>query len=118
LRPGQRWSTQLAPFLTKKPSIQESLILINNMLPTRIWVTEVLWRLEDKLRDAITLYVLYEEAEKSEQSWNAFYGAAVELFEAATQGIYPLKGRMLDFYEFTANYASSPDNSDMIFIFF
>jgi len=98
------WSTQLAPFLTKKPSIQESLSLINNMLPTRIWVTELPWRLEDKLRYAITLYGLYEEAEKSEQSWNAFYSAAVELFEAATKGIYPLKGQMLDFYEFTAVY--------------
>ena len=98
------WSTQLVPFLTKKPSIQESLILINNMLPTRIWVTELPWRLEDKLRYAITLYGLYEEAEKSEQSWNAFYSAAVELFETATQGIYPLKGQMLDFYEFTAVY--------------
>ena len=98
------WSTQLAPFLTKKSSIQESLILINNMLPTRIWVSELPWRLEDKLRYTITLYGLYEEAEKSEQSWNAFYNAAVELFEAATKGIYPLKGQMLDFYEFTAVY--------------
>jgi len=98
------WSTQLTPFLTKKPSIQESLILINNMLPTRIWVTEFPWRLEDKLRYTITLYGLYEEAEKNEQSWNAFYSAAVELFEAATQSIYPLKGKMLDFYEFTAVY--------------
>jgi len=98
------WSTQLAPFLTKKSSIQESLILINNMLPTRIWVSELPWRLEDKLRYTITLYGLYEEAEKSEKSWNAFYNAAVELFEAATKGIYPLKGQMLDFYEFTAVY--------------
>ena len=98
------WSTRLVPYLTKKPSIQESLILINNMLPTRIWVTELPWRLEDKLRHAITLYVLYEEALKSDQSWNAFYGAAVDLFEAATEGIYPLKGKMLDFYEFTAVY--------------
>lgn len=98
------WSAQLAPFLTRKPSIQESLILINNMLPTRIWVTELPWRLEDKLRDAITLYGLYEEAEKSEMSWNSFYSAAVELFAAATKGIYPLKRKMLDYYEFTAVY--------------
>ena len=98
------WSTRLAPFLNKKPTIQESLTLINNMLPTRIWVTELPWRLEDKLRHAITRYVLYQEAEKSEKSWNGFYSAAVELFELATKGIYPLKGKMLDFYEFTAVY--------------
>ena len=100
----QRWSTQLAPFLTKKPSIQESLAIINDMLPTRIWVTELPWRLKDKLQNAITLYGIYEEDLKSENAWKSFYRATVELFEAATNGIYPLSGKILDFYEFTAVY--------------
>ena len=98
------WSTQLAPFLTKKPSIQESLALINNMLPTRIWVTELPWRLKDELRNTITLYGIYEEDLKSENAWKSFYRSAVELFEAATNGIYPLSSKILDFYEFTAVY--------------
>jgi hypothetical protein len=103
-RQMRRWSSQLAPFLHKEPSIQESLILINNMLPTRIWVTELPWRLKDKLRNAITLYGIYEEDLKSEMAWKSVYRAAVELFKAATGGIYPINGKMLDFYEFTAVY--------------
>jgi len=100
----QRWSTQLAPFLNKKSSIQESLALINNMLPTRIWVTELTWRLKEKLQNAITLYGIYEEDLKSPVAWKSFYKAAVALFELATQGIYAITGKMLDFYEFTAVY--------------
>ena len=98
------WSSQLAAFLTKKPTIQESLTLINDMLPTRIWVTEVSWRLKDKLKEAITLYGIYEEDLKSSVAWRSFYQAAVAVFELATQGIYPLQGKTLDFYEFTAVY--------------
>ncbi len=103
-RQMRRWSTGLATFLNKKPTIQESLAIINNMLPTRIWVTELPWRLKDKLQNAITLYGIYEEDLKSENAWKSFYRAAVELFEAATNSIYPLSGKMLDFYEFTAVY--------------
>ena len=98
------WSTRLAPFLNKEPSIQESLVLINHMLPTRIWVTELSWRLKEKLQNAITLYGIYEEDLHSEVAWNSFYRAAMELFDLATEKIYPVKGKMLDFYEFTAVY--------------
>jgi hypothetical protein len=100
----RQWSTRLAPFLNKKPTIQESLVLINDMLPTRIWVTELTWRLKEKLKNAITLYGIYEEDLHSEVAWKSFYGAAKALFDLATQSIYPVKGKMLDFYEFTAVY--------------
>ncbi|MCG6881963.1 MAG: hypothetical protein LJE96_22810 [Deltaproteobacteria bacterium] len=100
----RQWSTRLMPLLNKKPSIQESLALINDMLPTRVWVTELPWRLEKKLQNAITLYGIYEEDLQSTVAWNSFYNAAVELFDFATQNIYPVKGKLLDFYEFTAVY--------------
>ena len=103
-RQVDQWSTQLAAFLNKKPSIQESLELINDMLPTRIWVTDLSWRLKEKLDHVITLYGVYEEDLQSQLVWKSFYQAAVELFELATQGIYPIKGKMLDVYEFTAIY--------------
>jgi hypothetical protein len=90
--------------LNKKPSIQESLALINDMLPSRIWVTELPWRLKEKLENAITLYGIFVEDSKSALAWNAFYKAAVELFDFATQNIYPVEGKTLDFYEFTAIY--------------
>ena len=100
----RQWSTRLMPLLNKRPSIQESLVLINDMLPTRVWVTELPWRLKEKLQNAITLYGVYEEDLQSTVAWNSFYNAAVELFDFATQNIYPVKGKMLDFYEFTAVY--------------
>ena len=103
-RQMRRWSTQLASFLNKKPTIQESLALINDMLPTRIWVSELPWQLKEKLDNAINLYAVYEEDLKSPVAWKSFYHAAVALFELATQGIYDLNGKILDFYEFTAVY--------------
>jgi len=103
-RQMRRWSTRLMPLLNKKPSIQESLSLINDMLPTRIWVTELSWRLKEKLQNAITLYGIYVEDLKSAAAWKSFYRAAIELFDLATGNIYPVKGKMLDYYEFTAVY--------------
>ncbi len=103
-RQMHQWSTRLMPLLNKKPSIQESLSLINDMLPTRVWVTELPWRLNEKLQNAITLYGIYVEDLKSAAAWNSFYRAAIELFDLATGNIYPVKGKMLGFYEFTAVY--------------
>ena len=114
-RQMRRWSSQLAPFLTKKPTIQESLNLINNMLPTRIWVTELSWRLKDKLRNAITLYGIYEEDNKSIMAWKSVYRAAVALFKAATNDVYPLHGKMLDFHEFTAVYPIGTLNQTAVY---
>jgi hypothetical protein len=62
------------------------------------------WRLKEKLQNAITLYGVYIEDLKSAAAWNSFYRAAIELFDLATENIYPVKGKMLDFYEFTAVY--------------
>jgi len=103
-RQMRQWSTRLMPLLNKEPSIQESLELINDMLPTRVWVTELPWRLKEKLQNAITRYGIYVEDRHSAMAWNSFYQATVELFDFATQNIYPVKGKTLDFYEFTAVY--------------
>jgi hypothetical protein len=114
-RQMRRWASQLAPFLTKKPTIQESLNLINNMLPTRIWVTELSWRLKDKLQNAITLYGIYEEDNKSIMAWKSVYRAAAALFKAATNDVYPLHGKMLDFHEFTAVYPIGTLNQTAVY---
>ncbi len=103
-REMHRWSEQLASFIHQKPTIQESLELINDMLPTRIWVTDLTWRLKEKLEKVITLYGVYLEDLQSSLVWRSFYKAAVELFQLATNGIYPVDGKMLDCYEFTAIY--------------
>jgi len=98
------WSSRLDPFLGKKPTMSEGLALINDMLPTRMRVSELSSGLRTQLKRVITLYAVYEEAKKGRIFWEKFYRAAVDLFEVATGNIYPLKGKMLDFYEFTAVY--------------
>ncbi len=98
------WSSLLDPFMGKKPTVEESLDLINQMLPTRMWVSELTPALTTRLQQAIVGYVLYEESEKGRLFWDKFYTAVVDLFETATGNIYPLKGTILDFNEFTAIY--------------
>jgi len=98
------WSSLLNPFLGKKPSMGECLNLINQMLPTRMWLSELLPGLRQKLNRSITRYAVYEEGQRKKIFWERFFQAAVDLFEAATGNLYPLKQCWLDFYEFTAIY--------------
>lgn len=105
------WSSLLNPYLGKKPSMAECLDLINQMLPTRMWLSELFTGLRAKLNRAITLYAVYEEGQRGKIFWDKFYAAAVDLFETATGGIYPLKGTDLDFYEFTAIYPVGTANA-------
>ena len=100
----KQWSSLLKPFVGKKPDREESLDLINSILPTRIWVTRLSSVLENALKQAITHYALYEESGKSRIMWQKFFEDALKLFQTATQNIYPITGKMLDFYEFTAIY--------------
>jgi len=100
----REWSSLLNPYLGKKPSMAECLDLINQMLPTRMWLSELFAGLRGKLNRAITLYAVYEEGQRGKIFWDKFYSACIDLFETATGNIYPLKGTMLDFYEFTAVY--------------
>jgi hypothetical protein len=98
------WSSLLNPYLGKKPSMAECLDLINQMLPTRMWLSELFSGLRAKLNRAITLYAVYEEGQRGRIFWEKFYSACIDLFETATGNTYPLNGTILDFYEFTAIY--------------
>jgi len=98
------WASLLNPYLGKKPSMAECLDMINQMLPTRMWLSELFTGLRAKLNRAITLYAVYEEGNREKIFWDKFYSACVDLFETATGNIYPLKGNIVDFYEFTAIY--------------
>jgi hypothetical protein len=105
------WAPLLNPYLGKKPSMAECLDLINQMLPTRMTLSELFGTLRTKLNRAITLYAVYEEGQRKKIFWDKFYAAAVDLFETATGGIYPPKGTDLDFYEFTAIYPVGTANA-------
>lgn len=106
-----QWAPLLNPYLGKKPSMAECLDLINQMLPTRMTLSELFGELRTKLNRAITLYAVYEEGQRKTIFWDKFYRAAVDLFETATRGIYPLRGTDLDFYEFTAIYPVGTANA-------
>jgi len=107
----REWSSLLNPYLGKKPSMAECLDLINQILPTRMWLSELFTGLRAKLSRAITLYAVYEEGDRGQIYWDKFYQAAVDLFETATENIYPLKGTQLDYYEFTAIYPVGTANA-------
>jgi hypothetical protein len=99
----RQWSSLLGSLEGKKFSQGEGLDLINQMLPTRVIVTELSNPLKTKLEYVLNLYGRYEKS-RDEKSWEKFYMASVDLFNAATGQIYPFKGKILDFYEFTAIY--------------
>jgi len=99
----REWSSLLGPLEGKKLSSTEGLELINEMLPTRMTVTELSIPLKTKLQHVLNLYGQYGKF-KNEKSWKRFYLASVDLFKTATGNIYPFKGDILDFYEFTAIY--------------
>jgi len=98
------WSAQLAGIEVEKISLTETLDLINAMLPTRLMITELSAETKKRLRHVISLFARYEKMEDP-ALWDRFYLAAVDLFTSVTDGIYPIKGKMLDFYEFTAIYS-------------
>jgi len=95
------WSSRLSPFGGKRPSAQESLDLINHMLPTRMKVTVLSPPLKTGLEKVLRLYVAYEKS-GDKTGWKPFYEACRDLFQKATGRIYPFRGDTLDFYEFTA----------------
>ena len=95
------WSSRLSPFVGKRPSAQESLDLINHMLPTRMKVTVLSPPLKTGLSKVLRLYGAYEKS-GDKTGWKPFYQASRDLFEKTTGRIYPFRGDTLDFYEFTA----------------
>jgi len=96
------WAKQLHDIKKGSLSKSASLDLINSLLPTRLYVTE----LEPGLKkDLIRLIDLYRDhPEKDAESWNHFYQEAGRFFTAVSQGLYPLRDDRLEFYEFTAIY--------------
>ena len=99
----REWSSLIGPLKGKKLLRREAPDLINEMLPTRVMVTELSSSLKTKLEHVLNLYGRYEKS-KNAESWEKFYLASVDIFNIATGNVYPVKGGSLDFYEFTAIY--------------
>ncbi|MCP4669025.1 MAG: hypothetical protein GY849_22030 [Deltaproteobacteria bacterium] len=97
------WSAQLNSMDMKKASSSDILDLVNDMLPTRLTITDVSKEMRKRVHHIMNLHDQFEKT-KDPNQWTDFYLAAKDLFHLVTEGIYSFKGNTLDFYEFTAIY--------------
>jgi hypothetical protein len=82
---------------------EQKLDLVNDILPTRLHVSEISPAEDKLLRDIVLLNARYRTYQ-DHASWYQMYRAVERLFARVTQNIYPLRDKALDYYEFTAIY--------------
>jgi hypothetical protein len=91
------WLAFLQPADFSKPDRRRRLALINELLPTRLWLTS----LDKKTADGLN--ALLKLAADSKDT-DAVAGSYLDLLDNITGGIYPRKNNSFNFYEFTAIY--------------
>ena len=93
----QHWLDFLEPTDFEKIDRKRKLIIINEMLPTRLWLTNLDKETASQLEDLIKL-----AAEGGDT--NTLAGNYLTLLDKISGGIYPRKNNRFDFVEFTAIY--------------
>jgi len=91
------WLAFLTPADFKKTNLKRKLAIINEMLPTRLWLTTL-----DMRGTSDQLEQLIQQAEQGASE--ALTITYLNLLDTITGGIYPRKNNAFDFYEFTAIY--------------
>jgi len=76
---------------------KRKLAIVNEMLPTRLWLTSLDKETTDRLNALLKLAADSEDTD-------AITGSYLDLLDKITGGIYPRKNNAFDFYEFTAIY--------------
>jgi hypothetical protein len=94
----RRWAVQVRPEDRASMSRDRQLELVNQMLPTRLWVADVDPRLTRELRALVVAALDSPEAAAVETLRPDF----LALLERVSQGHYPERDGQLDFTEFTA----------------
>ncbi len=99
----RNWSPQLQGIDKANLSSSDALDVVNDILPTRMKVSELSGEQKQKF---LALTHLYDKYQKSQDAsdWEQFYSAAAVFFRSLTGGIYPLHDKRLDYYEYTAIY--------------
>jgi hypothetical protein len=93
----RRWVGQLQPADRKAMSTERQLELLNQLLPTRLWVTEL------SAADSAALKALVAQVPgEGVATVEALAGPYLALLDSASGGIYPRVGANLEFAEFTA----------------
>ena len=100
------WSAQLTAKDRKAPQKKRRLELVNLLLPTRLWVTE----LDTKTSKALNELIARVPA-NGEVSVDELRGRYLDLLERVSGGIYPMDGDELRFVEFTAIHPVGTFNS-------
>ena len=96
------WTSTLRPADLKSMKKQRQLELLNLMLPTRLWLTEVDAETTAALKNLVgmALDVDDDKADNQEQFNDAYF----QLLDQISGGIYTRSGGQLQFDEFTAIY--------------
>lgn len=97
------WSQQLEGTVKANLSTADTLDKVNDILPTRMKVSELSGEQKQKFLSLIHLYDNYQKS-RDGSDWERFYLASEDLFRSLTGGIYPLHDKRLDYYEYTAIY--------------
>jgi hypothetical protein len=92
------WTSQLRPADLKSMKKQRQLELLNLMLPTRLWLTEVDAEITASLKNVVSIALHKEKDQK--QLYEPFFG----LLDQISGGIYTRSDGQLQFDEFTAIY--------------
>ncbi len=91
------WWNFLKPADFKQIDRKRKLAIVNEMLPTRLWLTSLDKETADQLNALLKLAADSEDTD-------AVAGSYLDLLDKITGGIYPRKNNAFDFYEFTAIY--------------
>jgi hypothetical protein len=97
---ARRWAAQVRPEDRREMTRKRQLELLNQMLPTRLWIAELDAGVSKELRALVRAAPAWEGAETRA----AFEADFFALFERVSRGFYPRREGALVFVEFTAVY--------------
>lgn len=93
----RQWIEFLEPADFGKIDRKRKLVIINQMLPTRLWLTSLDREPAGKLDELLKLAA-------EEDNVKGLTGRYLSLLDMVSGGIYPRKSNVFDFFEFTAVY--------------
>jgi hypothetical protein len=97
-----QWKSQLRPADRKSMKKQRQLELLNQMLPTRLWLTELDAEITAALKNLVGMALDVDDDKADNQG--RFNDAYFQLLDQISGGIYTKSGGQLQFDEFTAIY--------------
>jgi len=101
---ARRWAARLRPEDRREMTRERQLELLNEMLPTRLWIAELEPGVSKELRELVRAAPVPGAPGGAEEAHAAFETDFFALFDRVSRGFYPRRGGALSFIEFTAVY--------------